>query len=117
MVSAQFCLLQVTNSIATWGDCSLLCEQAASCNHWQLEESSQQCTTMASYDYDVAEAGWVSGNSYCTSLSEYIGWVTCSETNPNTNLAAGDKETVRTRFAVPRFSSDHSLSSSPSQPG
>ena len=86
---------QVINSISNWGDCSVLCAQSDSCNHWQLEESTQECTIMASYDYDVAEAGWVSGNGYCTSLSEFVGWVTCSETNPNLNLAGGDKETVR----------------------
>ena len=91
---------KVSESIATWGDCSLICAQDASCNHWELEESSQKCTTMASYDYDQAQSGFVSGNSYCTSLSEYIGWVTCSETNPNAGLSSSQKTTVRSVLTV-----------------
>ena len=109
---------QVTTGIATWGDCSLICAQDASCNHWELEESSQTCTTMASYDYDLAQAGFVSGNSYCTSLSEYIGWVTCSETDPNAGLSSSQKTTVRSLLTVLVTGVTLSFSlSSPSPPG
>ena len=108
----------MTTGIATWGDCSLICAQDASCNHWELEESSQTCTTMASYDYDLAQAGFVSGNSYCTSLSEYIGWVTCSETDPNAGLSSSQKTTVRSLLTVLVTGVTPSLSlSSPSPPG
>ena len=99
----------MTEGIATWGDCSLVCAADATCNHWQLEESSQKCTTMVSYDYDEAQSGFVSGNSYCTSQSEYLGWVTCSETDPNAGLSSSQKTTVRSLLTV--TDSDLSLSS------
>ena len=91
---------QVTEGIGTWGDCSLICASDASCNHWELEESTQKCTTMTSYDYDEAQSGFVSGNSYCTSESEYLGWVTCSETHPNTGLSNSQKTTVRSLLTI-----------------
>ena len=93
----------MTEGIANWGDCSIVCAQSSSCNHWELEESTQKCTTMASYDYDLAQAGFVSGNSYCTSLSEYIGWVTCSSTDPNSGLGSSQKTTVRSLLTVTSY--------------
>ena len=102
---------KVTTGIANWGDCSLVCAQDSSCNHWQLEESSGQCTTMASYDYDLPQSGFVSGNSYCTSLSEYIGWVTCSSSDPNSGLGSSQKTTVRYLLSKGRvhLENDHFL--------
>ena len=50
---------------------------------------------MTSYGGEVADAGFTSGRRECHLQSPLAGWLTCTDTDPLTGLAASQKRLVR----------------------
>ena len=51
---------EVTQDVASWGDCKDLCRQREDCRHWTW--NSGKCSTMTGYGYTNGHSGPVSGD-------------------------------------------------------
>ena len=58
---------EVTNNIRNWGDCSAVCKQKDTCNHWTWysDGAVYQCITMSNYGRTKTNKNAVSGDRDC----------------------------------------------------
>ena len=58
---------ETTNNISNWGECSQVCKQKESCNHWTWfsDGAVYQCITMSNYGSTETNKNAVSGDRDC----------------------------------------------------
>ena len=61
---------EVANNIHNWGECSQVCKQKDSCNHWTWysDGAVYQCITMSNYGSTKTNKNAVSGDRDCVGI-------------------------------------------------
>ena len=68
---------EVTNNIRNWGECSQVCKQKDTCNHWTWysDGAVYQCITMSKYGYTETNRNAVSGDRDCEGIKHFSYWL------------------------------------------
>ena len=68
---------EVINNIRNWGECSQVCKQKDTCNHWTWysDGAVYQCITMSKYGSTETNRYAVSGDRDCEGIKHFSYWL------------------------------------------